>query len=277
MYSKERNSLLCPNCRKLISADEPFCPYCGLARPGLQSFFFSRFSSLSPEITNIIIYINAGLYLLSLIINTSRITMTANPLTLLSPSQEGLFLLGATGTIPIAAFGRWWTLISASYLHGSLMHIFFNMMALTQLGSFVVREYGINRFCVIYIVTGVAGFLMSYLAGIPFTIGASAGICGLIGAIIYYGKTRGGSYGEAIYKQALGWIAGLIIFGILVPGINNWAHGGGIVSGILLAWWLGYLEQKRETTIHKILALSGIAITGIILLFALTQAAYLYL
>jgi len=277
MHSKERTSLLCPNCRKLISADEPACPYCGLSKPGAQGFLAHSLSALAPEMTNIIIYINAGFFLLSLLINASGITLTANPFTIFSPSQEGLFLLGATGTVPITAFGRWWTLISASYLHGSLMHIFFNMMAVAQLGPFVIQEYGVNRFCVIYALTGVAGFFISFLAGIPFTIGASAAICGLIGAIVYYGKTRGGSYGEAIYKQALGWIAGLFFFGILVPGINNWAHGGGLASGILLAWCFGYLEQQRETLFHRRLALACIGLTGLALLFALVQTAYVYL
>ena len=273
--SKVRNSLLCPNCRKLISADEPRCPYCGLSRPGAHRFFFRGFNDLSTDITNIIIFLNVGLYILSLIFSASSLTLTANPFTLLSPSQAGLFLLGATGTLPIAGFGRWWTLISASFLHGSLMHIFFNMIALAQLAPFVVQEYGVNRFAIIYTLTGIAGFFLSFLAGIPFTIGASAAICGLIGAIIYYGKTRGGFYGEAIYKQAMGWVIGLVIFGLLVPGINNWAHGGGLVTGLLLARWLGYLDQGRETMLHKMLARGSLLLTAMVLLFAVVQAAYL--
>lgn len=277
MPSKEHNSLLCPNCRKLISADEPRCPYCGLIKPGSRRFFFKNISNLAPEITNLIIYVNVVFYLLSLFFSASGLTLTANPFGLLSPSQKSLFLLGATGTIPIGSFGRWWTLISASFLHGSLMHIFFNMLALVQLGPFVVMEYGINRFIILYTLTGAAGFLVSYLGGIPFTIGASASICGLIGAIIYYGKTRGGLYGEGIYKQALGWVVGLVIFGLLIPGINNWAHGGGIISGLLLAKGLGYLEQAREGIMDKMAATGCIVVTALILLYAIFQAAYLQL
>ena len=277
MSPRERSSLLCPNCRKLISADEPACPYCGLSRPGARNFFFGGLNNLSLDITKIIIYLNAGFFILSLVISASNITLSANPFTLLSPSQEGLFILGATGTIPIAGFGRWWTLISASFLHGSLMHIFFNMIALVQLGPFVVQEYGLNRFVIIYTVTGVTGFLLSYLAGVPFTIGASACICGLIGAILYYGKSRGGFYGEAIYKQALGWVAGLVIYGLLFPGINNWAHGGGVATGILFAWGLGYQEERRETIVHKTLAQVCIVLTGLVLLFVVLQTAYVYL
>jgi rhomboid protease GluP len=277
MSPRERTSLLCPNCRKLISADEPACPYCGLSKPGARNFLYGGLNNLSWDITQIIIYLNGGFYILSLLLSAANITLSANPFTLLSPSQEGLFILGATGTIPIAGFGRWWTLISASFLHGSLMHIFFNMMALRQLGPFVVQEYGLHRFVIIYTVTGVTGFMLSYLAGVPFTIGASACICGLIGAILYYGKSRGGFYGEAIYKQALGWVVGLVIYGLLFSGINNWAHGGGVASGILFAWWLGYLEERRETILHKTLAQGCIVLTGLVLLFVIFQTAYVYL
>ncbi len=277
MFTRKRTSLLCPNCRKLISADEPKCPYCGLSNPGAQNFFFGNLSGLSLDITRTIIYINVGFYILSLFVGASGISLAADPFTFLSPSQEGLFILGATGRIPIAGFGRWWTLIAASYLHGGLMHIAFNMLALMQLGPFVRQEFGFNRFVIIYTVTGIIGFFLSFLAGVPITIGASASLCGLIGAIVYYGKSRGGFYGEAIYKQAMGWIVGLIIFGLLVPGINNWAHGGGVISGIGCAWLLGYREQRREGIMHRVLATGCVVLTVLVLLWAVIQAVSYFL
>jgi rhomboid protease GluP len=146
------------------------------------------------------------------------------------------------------------------------------MAALGQLGPFVLREFGFNRFVIIYVLTGVAGFFVSYLAGIHFTIGASASICGLIGAILYYGKSRGGFYGEVIYRQAMGWVIGLVIFGLLVPGINNWAHGGGLISGITLGFLMSYNELKSETFSHRVLAAVCILSTVIILLWAVLQA-----
>jgi rhomboid protease GluP len=276
MSEREKKSILCPNCRKLINSDEPECPYCGLSKPGsrLKSRFLSIFSPVSVDTVKIIIYINIALYLLSILLSPSSLGLSANPLTFLSPSDKSLFLLGATGTIPIAGYGRWWTLISASFLHGGILHIFFNMAALGQLGPFVLREFGFNRFVIIYILTGVAGFFMSYLAGISFTIGASASICGLIGAIIYYGKSRGGFYGEVIYKQAMGWVIGLVLFGLLVPGINNWAHGGGVISGILFAFLTGYNEKKGEFFFHRVLAIGCMFLTFIVLLWAILQAVY---
>ena len=276
MSTREKKSMLCPNCRKLISADEPACPYCGVSKPGSQwkRGLFNRFSLDTLDAVKIILYVNIALYVLSIVLNPSSLGVSVNPLTFLSPSDKSLFLLGATGTIPINLYGLWWTLVTASFLHGSILHIFFNMAALGQLGLFVLREFGFNRFFVIYTLTGIAGFFISYIAGVPFTIGASASICGLIGAILYYGKSRGGFYGEVIYKQAMGWIIGIVIFGLLVPGINNWAHGGGVISGILMAHVLGYHEKERENLLHRVLAAGCIVITAFFLLWAVLRAVY---
>ncbi len=275
MPYSERNSLLCPRCRKLISADEPVCPYCGLTRPGsrraanlLGALRVDRFDAV-----RIIIYLNIAFYIVSLLFGSHTRESFMNPLSVLSPSNDALFDLGATGVIPIVGYGRWWTLISASFLHGGILHIFFNMAALSQVGPFVLAEFGFSRFVIIYLASGAMGFLLSLVAGIPFTIGASASICGLIGAIIYYGKSRGGFYGSMIYRQAMGWVIGLILFGFLVPEINNWAHGGGLVAGIVFAFILGYEEKRAENTFHRMLAAACILGTVAILLWALIQAA----
>jgi len=271
--SSERKSILCPNCRKLISMDEPACPYCGLVRPGLHnSAGIIRKIFLGSDPIRTIIYINIAFYVLSLLLDPAGILAGGGMFSFLSPSNQSLFLLGATGTIPVIQAHRFWTLISASFLHGGILHIGFNMMALYQLGPFVLREFGFHRFINLYIITGVCGFAASVLFGVPFTIGASASICGLIGAIIYYGKSRGGSYGEAIYKEAMGWIVGLIFFGLIFSGINNWAHGGGLLSGILLAFLMGYNDNKKESAWNKLLAYACILLTATILIWAVISS-----
>ena len=191
--------------------------------------------------------------------------MALNPLTFLSPSGPILELLGATGKVPIDMYHRFWTLVSANYLHGSILHIFFNMAALRQLGLLVAREYGVYRMFIIYTLGGIIGFFISYLAFVSWTIGASAAVCSLAGALLYYGKSRGGIYGRAIYKQIGVWVIVLFIFGILVPMINNWGHGGGIAAGIGLGFLLGYQERKKENILHKLLA-GGLAVLTILIL-----------
>lgn len=273
MENTEKKSMLCPNCRKLISSDEPFCPYCGLKNPGSwwKSSLGGSILSNPADAVNIIIGVNIVFFILSLLINPGHIGMSGNPLAFLSPSDNSLFLLGATGSIPVGMFHRWWTLGSASFLHGGIMHIAFNMLALRQLGPFVIFEYGLNRFVIIYLLSGVAGFGLSVVAGIPFTIGASASICGLIGAILYYGKSRGGIYGQAIYRQAMGWIMGLVIMALFFPGINNWAHGGGVIAGVLLGLLLKYNDREPETILDRVISMFCTMATALILVWSVVQ------
>ena len=70
----------------------------------------------------------------------------------------------------------------------------------------------------------------------------------------------------------MGWVVGLIIFGVLLSGINNWAHGGGLLSGILLAFLLGYNDKKRETAGHKLMAYACILITAGVLIWAIAYS-----
>ena len=270
--SSGRKSILCPNCRKLISRDEPACPYCGLIRPGLHNTAgIIRKIFLGSDPVRTIIYVNIAFYVLSLILGGISAEGSFN---FLSPSSQSLLLLGASGTIPVIGAHRYWTLISASFLHGGILHIAFNMMALYQLGPFVLREFGFHRFINLYIITGICGFAVSVLFGVPFTIGASASICGLIGAIIYFGKSRGDHYGEIIYKEAMGWVVGLIVFGLIFSGINNWAHGGGILSGIGLAFLMGYNDNKQESAWIKLLAYACILITVLVLIWAVANSMF---
>jgi rhomboid protease GluP len=201
-----------------------------------------------------IIILNAIFYLLSLVLSSRR-GSSLNPFAMLSPDQTSLMLLGATGAIPIEEYGRLWTLLSANYLHGGIFHILFNMMALRQIAPLVIQEFGPSRMFTIYTLGGVAGYLVSWWVGVPFTIGASAAVCGLIGALLYYGKSRGGVYGGAVYRELTGWVVGLFLFGFIVPGINNWAHGGGIVGGVVAALILGYSERRPECSWHRGLAI----------------------
>ena len=276
MQGNRRKSILCPHCSKLISVAEQTCPHCGISRPGARwkNIPVTRGLLQRDQLIKTIIYANVGMYLISLLMNPTRMGLSANPFMFLSPSNGALLLLGSTGTIPIDQGHRWWTLVSANYLHGGILHIVFNMIALHQIGPLVLREYGANRFIGLYTLGGIFGFLVSYFAGVRFTLGASAAVCSLIGASLYYGKSRGGAYGQAIYKQISGWVLVLFLFGFLVPGINNWGHGGGIVGGIILGYFLGYNERTRENLFHKSLAGVCVVLTVAVLAWAVLSSLY---
>jgi len=243
--------VLCPRCRTLIGSEESICSRCGTSRsaPWWQLINLTRGALEGDWVVKAIITVNLLYYALSLVVSSGM-----GRGGFLAPGNVSLLLLGATGTVPIDHYGKIWTLLSANYLHGGIIHLIFNMMALRQIVPWVINEYGTSRMFSIYTLGGIFGFWISYLAGVPFTIGASAALCSLIGALLYYGKSRGGVYGQSVYREVSGWVISLVVFGLIVPGINNWGHGGGIAGGILLGMLLGYGERRRETTLHTVLA-----------------------
>jgi rhomboid protease GluP len=253
----KRNSLLCPNCRKLISGATPECPFCGTSRPSskLKNNIFTTGLTNSRQLVTTLIAINVIFFIISILIDPRISSMQFSPFNFLSPSHRSLLVLGSTGSIPLFHLDRWWTLISANYLHGGLLHLLFNMLALRQLAPLAIEEFGSYRVITIYTVGGSLGFLLSAFAGVEFTIGASAAICSLIGALLYYGKSRGGVYGQEVFSQIGSWALGIGFFGFMFPGINNWGHGGGILAGLLLAYLLGYREKRKENMAHKTVAM----------------------
>ena len=279
MNRSARNSILCPNCRKLVSEDEARCPYCGIPSPGskLKNNALTRGWGSGESLVHIIIGANIGMYLLSLMLNPRMMGMGLNPFGLLAPDQYSLAVLGATGTLLMNQSTGWWTLLTANYLHGSVLHIFFNMMALYHISPLITQLFGPYRYFGIYTLSGVGGFWISYMAGIPLTIGASAALCGLIGAALYYGRSRGGIFGQAIYKQVGVWALFILVFGLLVQGINNWAHIGGMATGALMAMTLGYHERVREKLTHRLLAASCMVASALALLWGLVRGVmYLF-
>lgn len=243
--------------------DEALCPYCGLRNPGSgwNRVTLNMGVMSGGHLIRNIIYLNAAMFILSIVLHPSSAGFSMNPFEFFSPGSQILLLLGATGRIPIDGLHRWWTIISANYLHGSILHILFNMMALSQIGPLIIQEFGVYRTVTIYTLSGVGGYVVSYLAGVPLTLGASAAVCGLIGAALFFGKSRGGHFGQMVYQQVGGWAIGIFIFGFLFGGINNWAHGGGLVFGILIAFLFGYLERTPENQFDKTAALICIIAT----------------
>ncbi|MDZ7340484.1 MAG: rhomboid family intramembrane serine protease [candidate division KSB1 bacterium] len=274
MGNHVKRAILCPGCGKLISANAESCIHCGMKNPGrlgihtaLQKLFRGRL-----ELVQFIIYFCVGLFVVSLLLEPGAILKIEGFYNLLSPSNVSLFLLGGTGDLALR-YGRWWTIITAIYLHGSLLHIFFNMLLLKQIGPLVQDVFGTARFMIIFTFSGAFGFILSNLLDGHLTIGASGSIFGLLGAMIYYGKARGGVFGNAVYRQLLIWAIVLFLFGLLSgTRVNNWAHLGGLAGGFVTATLFGYQEKRTET--YRVRLLSG-ALIIITLVAFLTNLALL--
>jgi len=268
MFGRPRTgSTLCPSCGMLVGVNDAQCLGCGRARPGLFGLTaLLRLSGLDDLFVPIVMWGCGALYLASLAMDPGSIG--GGGLSMMSPGNESLFVLGASGALPVFGYGRWWTVLSASWLHGSVLHIVFNMMSVRNLGPAVSEFYGGARTVIIYFVAGAAGFLASSFAGayltfLPdrlqggsFTVGASAGVFGLLGAVLHYGR-RGGSV--HLRELATRWIVINLVLGFSIARIDNWAHLGGLAGGYLMSFWLDPFQPERGT--HTLVAVGCLLVS----------------
>ena len=254
-------SLVCPSCGKLVGVNEPRCPYCDAWRQSLFGFapVLQRLVGNRIALVSLILMACISLYAAALLLQPEALLSGRGLLSFLSPGSRALYQLGMTGGLAWS-LGWWWTILTANYLHGSLLHIFFNMMWVRNLAPVSTDVYGPARTFVIFNISGAAGFYVSnVMSGVP-TIGASGGIFGLLAALIVYGRRRGSSM---MSSQLWQWAIILGVFGFIMPGINNWAHGGGFAGGWIVGQLMGLSDEHRESAGVIILALSLIALTVI--------------
>jgi rhomboid protease GluP len=233
---------MCANCRAFITSDDRTCPYCGttvgpravdIRQPG------EILGGLIPQAhftTILILVVNAGLFLA-----TTWLGRTLGPL-------NALDAFGAKSGFRIFQEHEWWRLVTAGFLHGGWLHILMNSWVLYDLGAQVEQVYGTSRFLVLYFAGTVGGFYLSTVLNpqIP-SVGSSAGIMGLIGAMIAFGVANRSSVGRAIRNFYARWVVYIIAFG-LIPGfsVDNWAHVGGLAAGFLIGYAAGTPVRSSE-------------------------------
>jgi rhomboid protease GluP len=129
--------------------------------------------------------------------------------------------------------GEYWRLITPMFLHGSLMHIAFNMYALYIFGPGLERHFGRTRFIILYFLAGFSGNIFSFIFSDSPSLGSSTAIFGLIGAqavFLYRNKDLFAGVGQRALSQIV-MIAAINLFIGLSPGIDNWGHIGGLIGG----------------------------------------------
>jgi rhomboid protease GluP len=248
----------------LVGVNDDTCYNCGRRNPGLWGYA-PALRALGQDLgfAPFVIGTCVVMYALSLVASRGNIGMGG--LAMLSPSLQALFLFGASGSVPVFDYGRWWTVLSAAWLHGGILHIFFNMFSLRQLAPAIADLYGPGRMIVIYTAGAIAGFALSsfageffprvpFLSGSQFTVGASASIAGLIGAVLAYGHRSGSSQARS---YALNSIVMILLMGIFLPIIDNYAHAGGFAGGYVAARALDPLKPERID--HIVMALACLA------------------
>ena len=263
MFRKTRGAILCPYCGRLTNAEAPECLVCGRRNPGLWGFAGPlRILFRRRRFTDVVTVVCIVAYLVSLLMDPASLFRPRGFFADFAPSNQALLALGATGSWPIRE-GRWWTLFTAIYLHGGLLHILFNLLWIRQLGPAVEELYGPARTAVIFTISGVLGFVVSNVVGIPLTVGASGSIFGLLGAIVAYGRRRGGAFGAMVLRQYGMWALILFVFGFFMASVNNFAHAGGFVGGLACGYVLSFAEHRSEGGLDQLLATGCLVLTVI--------------
>ncbi len=183
----------------------------------------------------IILVINFGLYIATTVYSMKGASGEGLTLDIDVPT---LRMFGAKWPLAEFQYGQWWRLVTAGFLHGGVIHILFNSWALFDLGAMVEQIFGARRYIVIYFVTTVCGFLASTYWSPITSIGASAGIFGLIGAMIALGTKSRTAMGDALRSHFLQWAVYGIVMSLFMNG-DNAAHIGGLASGFAIAWVAG--------------------------------------
>jgi rhomboid protease GluP len=229
---------MCPHCRAFIPSSERVCTECRepLGRSYAQRMAGSiALAGLVPPThftTIIILLINSALFAATLILSMQR---SGGMVWSISP--QVLYYFGAKESGSIFAAGQWWRLVTAGFLHGGVLHILMNSWALYDLGAQVEQAYGTARFLVLYLVSSIMGFLASSLWTSSLSIGASAAIFGLIGAMIALGyRNRHSPLGLALKGAYARWAVYALLFSLVAPGIDIAAHIGGLASGFVLGY-----------------------------------------
>jgi rhomboid protease GluP len=259
---------MCPHCRAFITTSDRVCPYCNepVAVKRVERTPGPILGGMIPHagyLTILILIINSGLYLATALYSTN--SGQGNFVNL--DTQTLLLFGGKLG--PLLAMGQWWRLVTAGFLHGGILHILMNMWVLFDLGAQVEELYGGARMLVIYFIANVAGFYLSALWNprVP-SVGASAALFGLVGAMLAIGMRYRGAAGDMIRSIYMRYLVYLLLFSLL-PRVDMAAHIGGLIGGFGTAYLAGRPQHQGSLLERVWQGAAGLAVLLTIGSFAL--------
>jgi rhomboid protease GluP len=266
----DRSVRTCPKCGALITPQLDRCRSCKTYLHGtaLEGFLVEHL--LPPQLRA-----SPGTGLIALIVGLFFVfqALVAGPAQVFSFSPYSLRVLGALFG-PDIVLGEGWRFVTSMFAHGGLLHLGFNLYALTIIGPVIEELLDRKKMWVVYFASGVLSMMASYAWNVEIngnlfssSVGASGAISGLIGAAISGGR-RAGPRGAALVKVCARWAIYMVLFGLLIPGIDNAAHGGGFLVGLGLGQVLplGLTKSVAANRALSVLMLGVFA--GIVLCFA---------
>ena len=269
---------ICPACGSLVGIHATKCHVCGTNLRFSLAALSKRFSGVFGEhvapVTTALLIANF------LMLGVSWLSFAAvgkgGGLTILwGLSGIPQYHLGMSVPLPyLLGTNEWWRLVTAQFLHGGLIHIGFNMMVLMQIGPAVEEVYGSARYLFLYIVTGAFGYVLSSITG-HFSLGASAGLLGLIGLMLAITSKRGGSQMRELRSRIITSL--VILFAIGFTGfmaMDNWAHGGGLAAGFVLGKIFADRQPATANERRRAYAMGWLAALAVVASFVLMIMHY---
>jgi rhomboid protease GluP len=240
---EERRPQLCPACGTLVGSTATKCHQCGASMRFGMAAATRSLSRLMPTESPV----TYGILTLSCLLYAATLIATIRGSGLQAPGGSGLGALMNLGAINInvlVSFGAslpWpfdllepWRLIMATFLHGGLLHIGFNMWVLMDVGPQIEELYGSARYFFIYVVTGIGAYIVSGLIGRHVSIGGSGALLGLIGVMLAMTVGHKSAAMQMLRSQLIRWLIYIGVLGLMMRGTDNYAHAGGLISGFLL-------------------------------------------
>jgi membrane associated rhomboid family serine protease len=241
--NEPRRPQLCPACGTLVGANATRCHQCGASLTFSMAAASKSLESWLPA-TSPATYSILGF---SCILYVVCLLATMRESGLQPPPGGGMFAIFGIGgingdvlqrlgaSLPMIPYNlaQPWRFVMAVFLHGSLMHIIFNMWVLMDIGPQLEELFGSARFFFIYVITGIGGYVLSSLRG-HFSVGGSGALLGLIGVMLAITTGRRSASMQMLRSQIIRWLIYIAVWGLLFPGIDNFAHFGGLVTGFVL-------------------------------------------
>lgn len=179
-------------------------------------------------------------------------------LTMTIPKLANMFILNPTAV----RNGEVYRLLTSTFMHASILHLVFNMYALSIIGKQVETFLGKSKFLLVYLFSGLTGSLLSCAITNSYSLGASGAIFGLMGSLLYFGYHYRLYLGSVLLGQIFPVIVINLVIGYITPSIDNAAHIGGLVGGLFLSMALGVNKDDERSS-----KVNGIITSLILLLF----------
>jgi len=253
----------CNECGALMDRDEKVCPHCQAKAPSWRAQVIKRmFGLVLPRwapVTTLVLGANVVILLAAMAVFGVQ--------NLWQPQTEMLIRMGAL-LPPLFFQGEYWRLLTYGYLHIGILHIGFNLFALSQVGPFLEQDIGPARLFTVYTLALIGAGLADLIlreSSMIIVAGASGALFGLIGFGMSYGHFYGGVLGRQQRGFFFRWAIYGFLFGLLVPGIDNIAHLGGFLTGAVLGYLVANerINQARLTRQWTRLAFLCLIATGL--------------